>query len=185
MLDRPFCHYIATNLPQRAREYFWGLREAKPDLVGIALFDRLNKPLQDHAPLVEMMWQRREIENYLCQEEVLLAYARNLGSGDDLFRNAEAKRRETAMRDAITEISLALETLGQPSLWSFDIKVSDTFLKPLFDKYFGKLGLENLMYKTNYHELAKLVPKDKIDPEFIEKLDKIVVAAHQAKPRED
>ena len=34
-LASPFAHYISTNLPNRAREHFYGLREAKGDLVGL------------------------------------------------------------------------------------------------------------------------------------------------------
>jgi hypothetical protein len=60
------------------------LQEARTDLVGVALFDRLEKPLQSGTPLTEMMWQKREIENYLCQEHVLVAYARH-DQADDLF----------------------------------------------------------------------------------------------------
>ena len=40
-LERPFVRYV-ENKPQRARDHFYGLREAKRDLVGLALFDRLD-----------------------------------------------------------------------------------------------------------------------------------------------
>ncbi len=40
------------------------------------------------------------------------------------------------------------------------------------------------MQKSNYHELAKFVPKEMIDPEVIQKLDVIVEVAKQAKPLE-
>lgn len=76
-LERPFVQYLTTNLPSRAREHFFALQEARTDLVGVALFDRLEKPLQSGTPLTEMMWQRREIENYLCQEDVLVTHARH------------------------------------------------------------------------------------------------------------
>ena len=69
--------------------------------------------------------------------------------------------------------------------WSPDIKATDEFLDPLFDKYFEKLGLPNLIKKSDYHILARLVPKDKIDPEIVEKLDAIVAVAKKAKPRID
>ncbi|KHD06862.1 ATPase AAA [Candidatus Thiomargarita nelsonii] len=166
LLERPFRHYV--YLPQRARDHFFGLREAKPDLVGIAIFDRLTKILQKNSPLTEMMWQRREIENYLCQENVLLTYARD---------------NEQIMHETIAEIAMALKTLGKPEPWSADIKASDDFLNPLFNRYFEKLGLQNFMYKTNYHVLARLVPKEKIAPEIIEKLDSIVAVAETATPR--
>src|SRR3990172_7402721 len=184
LLERPFVHYVATNLPQRARDHFFGLREAKPDLTGLALFDRLDKELHLGSPLMEMMWQRNEIENYLCQEEVLLAYAR-ADQPNDLFGQAEAQRREQTMREAIAEVSMALQTLGRPGPWSADIKASDDFLDPLFRQYFEKLALPNLMQKTDYHVLARLVPQNQIDPEVIDKLDAIVTVSVQAKPRED
>jgi len=184
LLERPFVHYVATNLPQRARDHFFGLREAKPDLTGLALFDRLDKELHTGSPLMEMMWQRKEMENYLCQEEVLLAYAR-ADQPNDLFGQAEAQRREQIMREAIAEVSMALQTLGRPGPWSVDIKAGDDFLDPLFRQYFERLALPNLMRKTDYHVLARLVSQNQIDPEVIDKLDAIVAVAGQAKPRED
>ena len=65
-LERPFVKYVETNLPQKARDHFFGLQEAKRDLVGIAIFDRLDTELQSVNGLTEMMWRRREIENYFC-----------------------------------------------------------------------------------------------------------------------
>lgn len=183
-LERPFVTYVGSNVPQKAREHFYGLREAKPDFVGIAIFDRLDKKLQEGQPLLELMWQRREIENYLCQRDVLLAYAR-YDLPDDLFGLAERESREQAMSEAIAEVTQALETLGRPSPWSPDIKASDDFLDPLFERYFRKLGLPNLMRKSDYHVLASLVLADQIAPEIVEKLDAIVNIAAQAKPRSD
>jgi hypothetical protein len=184
LLDRVFVHYVSTNLPQRARDHFWGLHEAKDDLVGIALFDRLDKKLQEGSPLVELAWRRREIENYLCQEPVLLRYARHELS-DDLFGAAEADRRETAMREAIQEVAAALKTLRNLDPWSPDIKATDEFLNPLFRSYFGKLGLPNLLLKSDYYVLASLVSKEEMDAEIIEKLDAMVRVAVQARPRID
>jgi hypothetical protein len=181
-LEQPFVHYVSTNLPQRAREHFFGLREAKPDLIGIAIFDGLDKPLQENSLLVEMMWQRREIENYLCQEDVLCAYARQGLPEDDLFGKHQAEQREQIMRETIVKVTEALNTLGKKP-WSEDIKASDEFLKPLFDRYFEKLGLENLMYKTDYHVLAQLVPQERIDQEVKEKLDAIEAVARRAQPQ--
>jgi ABC-type lipoprotein export system ATPase subunit len=180
-LERPFVHYLTSNLPSRAREHFFALQEARTDLVGVALFDRLEKPLQSGTPLTEMMWQRREIENYLCQEDVLLAYARH-DQPDDLFGRAEAARREQAMRECIAEVTAALATLSKPSPWSHDIKASDDFLSPVFERFFKKLGLPNLLRKTDYHVLAGLVPRNKLVPEVTTKLDTILAVAKKARP---
>ena len=181
-LERPFVHYVTTNLPNKARDHFFGLQEAKKDLIGIALFDRLDKKLQQGTVLQEMMWKRREIENYLCSEESLLAYARRGQPEDDLFGHAEGVRREEAMRDAISEVSSAMKTLNKPGPWSADVKASDEFLDPLFVKYFEKIDLENLLRKSDYHVLAGLLSKDAIDAEVSEKLTAIAEVARKAKP---
>ncbi len=184
LLERPFVHYIGTNVPQNARDHFYGLREAKNDLVGIAIVDRMDKELPQKTPLVEVMWKKKEIENYLCYEDVLMKYATYDLPKDDLFSNAEMSRRQQAMKESIDEITKALEKLKKPSPWSSDIKVSDDFLDILFDTYFEKIGLPNLLRKSGYHVLAKMVPKEEIDPDVIEKLDAIVAVAKNAKPRE-
>jgi hypothetical protein len=89
------------------------------------------------------------------------------------------------MRESIKEVEQALETLGKGSPWDPGTKVSDDFLSPLFEKYFKKLGLLNVMAKKNFHELALLVPKEKIDPEVKEKLDAIVETKRNARPRQE
>jgi len=182
-LDRPFVHYLTTNLPNRAREHFFGIQEAKPDLVGFALFDRIERPLVSGTPLTETMWQKREIENYLCQEAVLLAYARQ-DQADDLFSRAESSKRVQIMRACIQEIGGALRTLRRIEPWSPDIKASDDFLDPLFELYFEKLNLPNLLRKTDYHVLARFLTREEIDPEIIIKLDAIVEVARKARPKE-
>jgi len=181
-LERVFVHYV-QNQPNKAEDHFFGLREAKKDLVGIAIFDRL-EALVPNPHLHKLMWNRKELENYLCVEEALLAYVRH-DLRDDLFGRAELVPRQQAMRDSIADISSALKTLKKADPWSPNIKASDDFLNPLFDTYFAKLGLPNLLRKTDYYILAKLVPKEKIDSEISEKLDAIVEVARQAKPRKD
>jgi predicted ATPase len=176
-LERPFVKYVSTNLPQIARDHFFGLREAKPDLIGIAIFDRLDKPLRSGDALRELMWRKREIENYLCQEATLLRFARG-PAPHDLF----ASQREQAMRDAIAEVSAALKTLNKPSPWSDEIKASDEFLAPLFTAYYQKLGRPSIMGKQRFHELVDFIEPEDVDAEICEKLNAIVEVARQAKP---
>ena len=182
-LARPFVHYV-QNQPNKVNDHFWALKYAKDDLTGLAIFDRLDRTLPDNMGTVALQWKKRELENYLCMEEVLLAYAKH-DLPDDLFGRAEEARRLNAMKESISEVASALKTLKRLEIWSPDIKATDEFLDPLFDKYFEKLGLTNLLRKSDYHILARLVPKDKIDPEIIEKLDAIVETAKKAKPRVD
>jgi ABC-type taurine transport system ATPase subunit len=185
-LARPFVHYVG-NQPGDVRKHFHGLREAVDRLRGIAIFDQLERPLPVPADLgaVGLAWRRKEIENYLCYRETLEAYAQQsakTAAAGPLFGEAEAKSRLAAMRESIRELENALNTLGKGSPWDPGTKVSDDFLAPLFQNYFKRLGIPNLMAKTNFHELAFLVPVDKLDPEIRDKLDAIVNVADAAQP---
>lgn len=183
LLERAFVNYVGTNLPQRAREHFYGLREAKSDLVGIAIFDRLDKQLKDEGPLRELMWRRNEIENYFCTRETLLNYAG--GSDDeDMFAAAEAENRHAAMSKAIDDVTQALATLGKPDPWSEDIKASTDFLDVVFRKYFESLGLPLVLRKSEYFRLAAMMPAQAIPREVTEKLDLIAETASKARPAE-
>ncbi|NPV87743.1 MAG: AAA family ATPase [Anaerolineae bacterium] len=181
LLQNAFVFYVGGNIPEKARSHFYGLLEAKRDLIGIAIFDRIDKALQMNTPLIELMWKRREIENYLVSEEVLMAYA-EIGLERDLLGYPEIEKRRNAMKDSIESVSRALKTLGKADPWSEDIKASDDFLDPLFERYYEKLQLPNLLRKSGYYELASLVPKELIDSEVIEKLDAIVDVAKKAHP---
>jgi hypothetical protein len=187
LLEQPFVHYVA-NQPAKARDHFFGLREAKPDLVGIAVFDSVAQELGEHGPLFEVKWHRREIENYLCYPETLLAYAEHIeaehieGEPGPLWVETLRGRQRAAMQEAMHEVSAALNVLGHPDPFSPDVKASDEFLAPVFQAYFRKLGLRNLMLKTDYYVLAKFVPRERIDPEIIAKLDLIAKVAGLARP---
>lgn len=185
ILERPYVHYI-VNQPMKAMDHFHGLQEAVPHLKGIALFDRLDKELpQNHPSLDLLMWEKREIENYVCFPETLDDFVKNDDIANNLgplFSNSEVSIRLETMNICIKEIASALETLGKGSPWDANTKVSDDFLAPLFKKYYAKLKLSNKMSKKNFHELARYVPKDKIDPEIKEKLDAIVRTAKSASP---
>ncbi len=181
-LERPFVHYVG-NQPGHARHHFYGLREAKADFVGLALFDRLDFALQADPNFSQEMWQRREIENYLCHRATLLAFAEARGRDEqgDLF----AAPRRAAMERAIDEIAAALAALGKPDPWSPDLRASEEFLDPVFRKFYEELGLPNVIRKTDYHILAPYVAVDDIDAEVSAKLDRIVEVAARAKPRAD
>lgn len=178
-LERPFFHYFASNVPEKAREHFHGLREAKPDLVGIAIFDRLDKNLEQGTPLKEMTWQRREIENYFCSEDVLLAWVERATPANDLFGAAEQDARLIAMREAIAEVTTVLR-VDDKTPWSSDIKATDEVLDRVFRLFFRKLNLPLLFRKSDYYELIELMQPEDIDREVALKLDAIVEIAQSA-----
>ena len=174
-LERPFVRRVG-NAPGAAARHYFGLREALPDLRGIALFDRRDSHLEPRDPLRFLTWRKREFENYVCTPATLEAFARAADAP------AEADRRLAAMRDSIAEIESALATLGKGEPWSPDIKASDEVLTPLFRTWFGKLGLPDLMSKTSFHKLVEYVPEHEIDAEITEKLDAIAATAGAAVP---
>jgi ABC-type lipoprotein export system ATPase subunit len=186
-LERPFVSYV-SNQPQKAREHFFGLREAKSDLVGLAIYDRLERELPSQTPaLREMMWTRREIENYLCYPEVLLAYAAaSAGEGQPgpLFVTAEADKRQSIMRECIADLVLPVALRDRNDRWWQDVKASDEFLDRLFATFFKRLGLPNLMNKSNSYVLAEYVSEELIDREVIHKLDQIAEIASRFPRRE-
>lgn len=181
-LERPYVNYVG-NQPRKAREHFYGLREAKGDLVGIAIYDRLEQTLPPDPNLQQSVWRRRELENYLCHRETLLAFADAKGREQqgELF----GPSWRTAMDEAIAEIEDALSKLGRPSPWGPDIKASDDFLDPVFRKFYEKLGLPNLIRKTDFHTLAPYVPERLLDAEIRQKLDLIDAVAARTVRRID
>jgi len=178
-LERPFVKYVG-NQPSKAKEHFYGLQWALPDLKGVALYDRLDTNLESDDSLTHLEWKKREIENYLCSKRTLGEFAVSFEfpySEGTLFREAEIRRRADAMRESIRDLCQALETAGQGSPWDDGFKVSDRFLTPLFRNFYRCLELPNPMAKKSFHELAHFVPLDEIDPEIIQKLDAIADVA--------
>ena len=183
-LNRPFVHYVGNEVAA-VRNHFYGLREALPELQCVALFDRLPAGPPTDDRIEYLTWNRREIESYFCSRATLAAYAKATAEADaagPLLAIEEVNRRQQAMDEAIQEVAAALETLGSPSPWGHDAKVSDDFLTPLFRAYFRKLELPNLLNKKDFYELAEYVPEEELDAEIGEKLDAIVRVAWRAVP---
>lgn len=183
-LDGPFVDYVFDR-PQLARNRFHGLREAVPTLVGFALFDRLDHVPEGGAGLSIHMWERREIENYICQPATLLSWARQTGgerSLGGLFEVAEADRWQATMTEQLHRLvpPVALDAPDDP-YWR-ETKISEQFLDRLFTSFFAQLEIENLIRKSNYHVLAEHVDPSSIDPEITTVLDSIVATADAATP---
>lgn len=179
VMEKPFVHYVG-NQPKKAEDHFFGLREAYPNLQGLAIFDRLAPELRENRELPRLAWKKREIENYLCTQQTLEEFAKNddkINQPSSLFDMVETNKCIScisAMKEAINEVSDAMATLRKGSPWSDDSKVSDDFLTPLFEKYYEKLGLPNLMTKKSFHSLAQFIPPEDIDDEVRQALQAIV-----------
>src|ERR1039457_6850145 len=84
---------LGNNRPGRASTSmaYW---KPSRNLVGFLLNDRMERPPQATAALTEAMWERREIENYLCQPETLLAWAGAPPTATAALTEAMWERRE-------------------------------------------------------------------------------------------
>ena len=183
-LDSAFVHPVG-NQPAKAMHHYHGLREAVPELRGLALFDRLRRALPEMR-LPAFTWSRREIENYLCSEATLFAWAGAAGrvpEAPDLFAPKNGPSRREAMAEAIRSVRRAAAVL-RPGVDPAgpDAKVSEDFLEPLFAKFFSLLGEVNRMPKRRFHELVRHLPQGEIDAEVPAMLDRIA-AAHAARRR--
>lgn len=171
--------YLGSNKPQEARDHFYELKEAKHDLRGLALFDRLDRELRIDAPLIERMWSKREIENYIATRESLRSFVQSDLDRTNLFESAQATNRVFVLDQCIAELEQALRITGKPEPWGPDIKATDDFLDPLFRLFYERLGIPQQTFKRDYHVLAEYLPIDSIDPEVASVLDAIVDVAQR------
>lgn len=177
VLATPFFHAINSQRISIAKEHFYGLREAKPDLVGIIIVDHQTRLPESTDDLLVLHWERNEIENYLCTRETLLNYAEAEADTPPL----SAVYREK-MQTAIEKVAEAARIIGRRALWDPDVKASDEVLKPIFDNYYQLLEQPNLMQKRDYHTLVRHIPDNQIADEIRLKLDAIAEVAARAHP---
>jgi hypothetical protein len=174
-LERPFVIYVAND-PSKVQRHFYALREAKPDIIGIALFDRLERTPRDLGAEA-LTWSSREIENYLTRREVLESYARGEES-ESLFTQG----RLDAMRQAIAIVETSQRNLGK-DIWSADIKATDEVLDNIFRQYFESIQEPLRFRKADYRNLVHFMKPDDIAGEVVEKLDRIMAIRQAAQPR--
>ncbi len=181
-LELPFVHYV-RNEPSAASRHFFGLKEAIPGFRGVALFDRIDALGESNPHLTQMVWKKREIENYLCTPGTLKRFVEESVKREwedtPLFMQEALKKAVRAMDESISEVRGALKTFGKDSPWSDDIKASDDFLIPVFRAYHDWLGLPKITGKSSFHSLVEFMPEEDIDPEVTEKLIRIVEVANR------
>ena len=185
LLARPFVHYV-DNQARTARNHFHGLREAKSDLVGIGIYDRDARTVEDSPYLLEIQWKRLEIENYLPIPGVLRRYAQASVDADTagpgpLFSAAEEGKRLEIMNSVIQDLVPPIALRNPAYSYWRDEKASD-LLDRVFAEFYQKLELRDLLRKTAYHRLADLARPDELDNEVVGVLNKIVEVAQKAKP---
>ena len=194
LLANPYVCYVG-NQPKVAVNHFFGVKDAYPDLEGIAIYDRLD--IVPNPYLRQLCWEKCEIENYLYSEKALLEFAEKDAlqpegkttneysdgiSGTSAFQgNLFAEICREVMSQSIEGTKQALERLRGLTPIDPDTKMSDDFLVPLFKDFYESLGSRNLMAKKNLYRLVERLDIDSVDPEVVEKLDAIVETAEAVK----
>ena len=152
-------------------------------MVGFCVLDRIGNDdeLRTRLGFRGQAWQRREIENYIVSnKQILIDWVRH--AAERIVGPLFSIDWVSAMEERITEIENARSVFRQESPWSPDIKVTDDFLDGLFETFFEKFEMTNLMGKTNYHTLVQYLSPEQIDPEVTEVLDAILEVAQRAGP---
>lgn len=185
-LERPFVHYVGNQLNE-ARKHFHGLREAKSDLVGFALFDRLERDdLEAAGDLAERMWPRREIENYLRPVQSLDRYAQRQGARfvgpGQLFEEAESKRWRDAMQRSVQDRVPPAAYRDEDDPYWRNAKISDELLAPVFAAFSRDLELPTGLSKAEYHQLVRYLEPEEVHADVIVVLDAIAAQQHRARP---
>ena len=183
VLERPFVHYVGDR-PQDTRRHFSGLREAKPDLVGIALFDHLDTGPEPVSGLEQHTLSRPGFENYLLPWKTLAEYARSEGlkaAAGPLFEDSETNKWVALMEHAISEHvpRVARRDLDDP-FW-IKSKVGEALLPRVFDTFYGGQGLPNPMPRGNYHRLVRFLEPSDVHEEVVAVLDGILAQAMRAR----
>ena len=178
ILQDPLVKYV-SNLPNKAREHFHSLKEAKNDLRGFLLLDRTDKELRNAENLSEFMWKKCEIENYLCNRTAIIAYVTEGLDKGNLFDSTEISEREETIKKEMDKLEKAFQTLNRPEPFSDAIKASDDFLVPLFKNFTTSLNQSTSMtlHKKDFYKLVEHIPLEEIDEEVKVALDNIVDVA--------
>ena len=113
---------------------------------------------------------------------VLLPPMSGLADREFVKQPGAAATRGGIMRECIRELVPPLALRDPNDVWWQNVKASDEFLDRLFEMFFDRLKLPNLMRKTNYHQLAAYVAPERIAPEIAEKLKMIHEVSQRAKP---
>jgi hypothetical protein len=179
-LESPFTVYVG-NVPSLARAHFEGLKAAYPKLRGVLIIDKTDAVLQEGS-LVEMMWRRREIENYLlvpaailrfCSQAAKDTFGSSAESGDTHLLFGQTLEVQTLFKKVSRISDEEFDAPLKDSPFLLDTKASEVILEPFFKEFYRMIGKYNVMPKNAFYRIAAVMEKEEIHPDVIEKLDAI------------
>lgn len=163
-------NYTADNVPNTAVANFVALKEIFPELKGLAVFDKIEKNIDEIKPLKIVCWQRRELENYFARPYLLVKYAKLLHFKYEKLSSAQL---EQAMNKAIEDFTLRAYLNDLNHTWWNTAKLSDDWLDNIFPEFYKQINIPLGFYKRDYYQLIALMDVNDISNEIVEKLDLI------------
>ena len=157
--QRPYVHWLGGRSIKEAKDHYFALRAAFPQIRGVCLLDGDNRDEPDsemtRAGLRVLRWKRYEIENYLLVPGAIKRYVATL----PLF---ESKVDKEFWKQVPSGTDLFSDHVSLVR-----IKGSDEFLVPLL----AEVGKPTP--KKDLYLIAATMKAEEIHPEVMEKLDEI------------
>lgn len=160
--------YTANNVPNTAVSNYAALQSIFPELKGLALFDKIDKNLDDIKLLKVICWQKRELENYFAKPKLLIKHAKLL---QNKYPGFTQKQLEEKMQSAIQKYTIPAYLDDLNDNWWNDAKLSDEWLDKIFPEFYRQVGWPQDFYKCDYYQLINLIDKKDIPSEITEKLN--------------
>ncbi len=162
--------YTSNNVPSTAIQRFNALKEFFPALKGMALFDRIEKNVDEIKALKIVSLKKRELENYFAKPSILIKFSGLLNAKHTHLKITDL---ENAMQESINLCTLPLYLNNLEHEWWNNAKLSSDWLDLIFPEFYKKLGLPQDFYKRDFYQLIDLLTIEEIDYEIITHLDLI------------
>ncbi|MDR1098354.1 MAG: hypothetical protein LBL57_09505, partial [Tannerella sp.] len=162
--------YTANNVPNTAVANYVALKEIYPTLKGLALFDRIDKNVDDIKPLKVICWKKRELENYFAKPALLVRHAKLLCNK---YTDFTPEQMGDKMNQAIQDYTQPAYLKDLDNEWWDNTKLSDEWLDKIFPEFYKQLNLPSDFFKRDYYKLILLMDVKDIPKEISDKLDVI------------
>ena len=176
LLDSALPVYIG-NVISKAREHFHGISFIVNGLTGLAIIDHTDVDLENEHNLKEVMWRRREIENYLLVPDAIIRTCCSLLHADPgglFYQEVSSNAKDILARYLLPTVFADPFDEDIPQLKTS--KASDDILEPFFREFFQKNAQYNRMPKRELSTIVKHMDKNDIHPDIIEVLD--IIESH-------
>ena len=186
---------IASGLYQRNhRQHFYSLQPVVSGLKGIAVFDSDGKNKQDDIDdaLATVYWKKYELENYFINPDNIIRFVKDYYNQEeiDLFNQQNDLDKRIDLLNSIVNNTIHSEFITDNEAWEAyfqsgkalqrtlfnsvtENKKMSRFLEKIFLEFSHQTNLPVLLNKGQFHRIIRVMDKESVDKEIIEKLDLI------------